>query len=168
MEVKEKDKVFVEYEGKLESGEVFDSSALHEGKPLEFITGVGRMIPGFDKAVIGMKKGDEKEISLKPEEAYGTPNPAYVQKVPRDKFPEEIKEGMQIGIQTPQGQIPAVIKKIEDSLVELDLNHPLAGKTLIFKIKLVDFEKGPFETENEHHNCSCDHNHSDKGHDCNC
>lgn len=168
MEVKEKDKVYVEYEGKLESGEIFDSTALHGGTPLEFVTGIGRMIPGFDKAVIGMKKGDEKEISLKPEEAYGMPNPSYVQKVPRDKFPEEIKEGMQIGIQTPQGQIPAIIKKVEENLVELDLNHPLAGKTLFFKIKLVDFKEGPFGVDEKGHSCSCDHDHSEEGHQCSC
>lgn len=175
MVVKEKDKVFVEYEGKLDSGDVFDSSALHGGKPLEFVVGIGRMIPGFDKAVVGMEKGDEKEISLKPEEAYGMPNADYVQKVPKDKFPEEIKEGMQIGIQTPQGQIPAVIKKIEENEVELDLNHPLAGKTLHFKIKLVDFEEGPFEAPetqhvhegNEHsheHDHSHDHSHEHEDH----
>jgi peptidylprolyl isomerase len=168
MVVKEKDKVYVEYEGKLESGEVFDSSELHGGKPLEFVTGIGRMIPGFDKAVIGMNKGDEKEISLKPEEAYGMPNPAYVQKVPRDKFPQEINEGMQIGIQTPQGQIPAVVKSIEESFVELDLNHPLAGKNLMFKIKLVDFEEGPFGIDEEGHDCSCGHDHSEEGHQCSC
>jgi FKBP-type peptidyl-prolyl cis-trans isomerase 2 len=167
MAVKEKDKVYVEYEGKLDSGEVFDSSALHGGKPLEFVTGIGKMIPGFDKAVIGMEKGDEKEISLKPEEAYGESNPAYVQKVPKDKFPEEIKEGMQIGIQTPNGQIPAVIKKIEENNVELDMNHPLAGKTLNFKIKLVNFEEGPFGEDKEGAPCSCGHDHSKDG-ECNC
>jgi peptidylprolyl isomerase len=177
MAVKEKDKVFVEYEGKLDSGEVFDSSALHGGKPLEFIAGIGRMISGFDKAVIGMEKGDEKEISLKPEEAYGEPNPAYVQKVPKGKFPEEIKEGMQIGIQTPNGQIPVVIKKIEENSVELDMNHPLAGKTLNFKIKLVDVQEGPFEVpqsqtyehshEHSHeHGCSCSEDEKKEG--CSC
>ncbi len=162
MVVKEKDKVFVEYEGKLDSGDVFDSSAAHGGKPLEFIAGAGMMIKGFDKAVIGMEKGEEKEITIKPEEAYGEPNPQYIQKVPKDKFPEEIKEGMQIGIQTPQGQIPAVINKIEEDSVELDLNHPLAGKTLNFKIKLVDIQEGPFDFKPQ------EHTHSHEGHDCNC
>jgi FKBP-type peptidyl-prolyl cis-trans isomerase 2 len=90
-----------------------------------------------------MDAGEEKEITLKPEEAYGELNPEYVQKVPKDKFPPEAKEGMMIGLPLSDGQqIPATIKEMGENEVTLDLNHPLAGKTLIFKIKVVSFEDG--------------------------
>ena len=142
MVIKKGDKIKVEYTGTLDDGKVFDSSKHGEhSHPLEFEVGSGQIIPGFDKAVVGMKKGEEKEIKLKPEEAYGMPNPKMVQKVPRDKFPaeKEPKPGMLIGLGTPDGkQIPAKIVEVNDKEITLDLNHPLAGKTLKFKIKIVE------------------------------
>ncbi|MCK5373322.1 MAG: FKBP-type peptidyl-prolyl cis-trans isomerase, partial [Candidatus Aenigmarchaeota archaeon] len=86
MPVKKGDKVKVEYTGTLEDGTVFDSSEKH-GEPLEFEVGAGQMIKGFDDAVVDMEKGDEKEITLKPADAYGDPNPQLIQKVPKDKLP---------------------------------------------------------------------------------
>lgn len=164
MAIKEKDKVHVEYEGRFENGEVFDSTAMHGGELLEFIPGTGMLVSGFEKAVIGMNEGEEKEVTLKPEEAYGESNPEYVQKLPKDKFPAEAKEGMQIGIPTPMGQIPATITKIGEDFVEIDMNHPMAGKTLIFKIKVVKAEDGPFEVPTHHHH----HHDHEEGHSCSC
>jgi len=136
--VKKGDKIRVEYEGKLESGEVFDASSKH-GKPLEFEAGSGVVVKGFDAAVIGMEVGEEKEVTLKPEDAYGMPDERAIQKVPADKFPKGAKEGMMIGVPLPNGQqIPAKIVKIDDKEVTIDMNHLLVGKTLIFKIKIVD------------------------------
>ena len=142
MQVKKGNTVKIEYEGSLEDGTVFDSSEKH-GKLLEFEAGSGKVIPGFDKAVIGMKKDEKKEIIIKPEEAYGMPDEKWIQKVPRDKIPkdQEPQVGMMIAIGLPNGQqMPAVIKEVTDKEVTLDINHPLAGKTLKFKIKLIDFE----------------------------
>lgn len=155
MIIEEKDKIKVEYEGSFENGDVFDSTSAHGGEPLEFIVGYGMLVPGFEKAVIGMKQDEEKEILLNPEEAYGQPKPEYIQKVPKDNFPPEAKEGMQIGIPTQFGHIPAVIKTIGEDFVELDMNHPLAGKNLKFKIKIVSVEKGPFDLPKHEHSCSC-------------
>ncbi|MBD3354976.1 peptidylprolyl isomerase [Candidatus Woesearchaeota archaeon] len=146
MSVKKGDKIKVEYTGKLENGQVFDTS---EGKqPLEFEVGAGKIIKGFDNAVIGMKKGEEKEITLKPEEAYGDPNPKLLQKIPREKLPEgkEPKQGMMLAMKTPDGrQVPVKIKEVSDKDITIDLNHPLAGKTLNFKIKVVDIGSGSEE-----------------------
>lgn len=139
MSAKKGDKVTVEYTGTLENGEVFDSSEKH-GKPLEFEVGSGQVIKGFDDAITGMKEGEEKEISLKPEEAYGDPRPELVKQVPRDQLPkeQEPKEGMVLLLTLPDGkQVPARITKVEEKEVAIDLNHPLAGKTLNFKLKLV-------------------------------
>jgi FKBP-type peptidyl-prolyl cis-trans isomerase 2 len=139
MALKKGDKVKVEYTGKLDDGTVFDSSEKH-GKPLEFEIGTGMIIPGFEKAVVEMKAGQEKEIKLKPEEGYGVPNPQLVKKIPREQLPkeQEPKEGMMLVLTLPNGhQVPSKIIKVDDKEVTLDLNHPLAGKNLNFKLKLV-------------------------------
>jgi len=141
MVVESGNKIKVEYEGRFESGEVFDASEKH-GQPLEFTAGKGMVVPGFDKAIIGMDIGEEKEITLQPEEAYGPRNPQAVQKVPKEKFPAGAKVGMQVGIPLPNGQnFPALITEMNEKEVTLDMNNPMAGKILIFKIKIVEIEK---------------------------
>ena len=139
MPVKKGDKVKVEYTGKLDDGTVFDTS---EGKaPLEFEVGSGKIIKGFDQAVIGMKKGEEKTIKLKPEQAYGNQNAQLLKKIPRDKLPKEPepKVGMMLGLNSPDGQqIPARITGVSEKHVTIDLNHPMAGKNLNFKIKVIE------------------------------
>jgi len=144
MVVKKGDKIKVDYEGSLEDGKVFDASSKH-GKPLEFEAGEGVVVKGFDEAVIGMSVGEEKTVTLKPEDAYGEPNEMAIQTVPKDKFPAEGKVGMMVGVPLPNGQqIPARITKINDKEVTLDMNHLLAGKTLIFKIKIVEIIQSSF------------------------
>lgn len=139
MPVENGNTVKVEYIGSLEDGTVFDSS---EGKePLEFKVGEGKVIKGFENAVLGMDKGQEKEATLQPAEAYGQPNPTLVKVVPRDQLPKEPepKEGMMLMLKSPEGQqFPAKITKVTDNEVSIDLNPPLAGKVLKFKIKVVD------------------------------
>lgn len=140
MPVKSGDKIKVEYTGTLEDGSVFDASEKH-GQPLEFEVGSGKVIKGFDQAVIGMEKEEEKEFTLKPTEAYGDHNPQLIKKLPADKLPKdkELKPGMLLVMGLPNGvQVPARIVEINDKEVTLDLNHPLAGKTLNFKIKVLD------------------------------
>ncbi len=140
-------KVKVEYTGSFENGEVFDASEKH-GQPLEFQIGAKMVVPGFEKAVTGMEEGEEKEFTLTPAEAYGDIRPELVQKVPKDKLPGEAKEGMIIGVGLPNGaQIPAKITQVGESEITIDLNHPLAGKTLKFKIKLVGVEKAEKKEE---------------------
>ncbi len=139
MPIKKGDKIKVDYTGTLDDGTVFDSS---EGKqPLEFEVGAGNIIKGFDSAVIGMEKGEEKEIKIPPAEAYGDSNPELIKKFPRDKLPsdKEPKQGMMLVLGTPDGKkIPAKIAEVNEKEVTLDLNHPLAGKALNFKIKIVE------------------------------
>ncbi len=145
MVVEKGDTVKVEYEGRFEDGEVFDSSK-REGKqhPIEFTVGSGQVVQGFDAAVIGMKEGEEKEVTIKPEDAYGAPKPELTQDVPRNLLPQDKdpEEGMKLVMQTPDGQQALVsITKVSKETVTLDMNHPLAGKTLIFKLKVVSVEK---------------------------
>lgn len=142
------DKVKVDYEGRLESGEVFDSSTRDgTSTPLEFEVGSGMVIKGFDEGVIGMKEGEEKEIVIEPKEAYGERDDARQQEIPKSSLPQEILDkglnpGMNLVVQNAQGQkMPVLIKEVKDDAIVLDLNHPLAGKKLIFKVKVKEIGK---------------------------
>ena len=141
MMIKKGDKIQVEYEGTFDTGEVFDSSSHGDhSHPLAFEVGSGQVIKGFDTAVLGMKKGQEKDITLKPEEAYGQRHPQAIQKIPRDRLPTEPEpqKGMMLTVGTPDGRkFPAKIIDATSHEVTLDMNHPLAGKTLHFHIKIV-------------------------------
>ncbi|UCE74032.1 MAG: peptidylprolyl isomerase [Methanomassiliicoccales archaeon] len=138
MPVKNGDKVKVEYKGILNDGTVFDSSDKC-GEPLEFEVGAGRIISGFENAILGMEKGEEKEFELQPKDAYGDYNPQLIQKVPRDKIPLKVVPGMMLEITLPDGQqMPVKVSEVTDEWISIDMNHPLAGKVLIFKIKILD------------------------------
>jgi len=140
MTLKQGTKVKVEYTGKLDDGTVFDSTEKH-GKPLEFEIGKKQIIPGFEKTVVEMKKGEEKEIKLEPSQAYGDRNPQLVKKIPKEQLPQgqEARKGMMLAIKLPnEQQLPARIIDVSDKDVTLDLNHPLAGKNLNFKVRLVE------------------------------
>ncbi len=150
MKVEKGNIVQVEYTGTLDNGDVFDASKNH-GKPLEFEVGSGQLIKGFDEAVIGMEKGEEKEIKLEPANAYGEVRQELFKKIPRDQLPkeQEPKVGMMLGMQLPTGQqVPVKITAVDEKEVTIDLNHPLAGKKLTFKIKVVGItEKKEEKTE---------------------
>jgi len=130
-------KVKIHYTGTLDDGTVFDSS---EGKePLEFEAGTGMVIKGFDDAVKDMKVDEEKDVHIPCKEAYGEYNPALTKEVQKKEFPPEIKEGMMVGMVLADGrQIPATIKEIRESTILVDVNHPMAGKNLNFKLKRVE------------------------------
>ena len=139
MPIKDGNKIKVEYTGTLEDKTVFDTSVGKE--PLEFVVGSGQLIAGFDTGVLGMEKGEEKEIKLQSADAYGEPNPQLIQKIPREKLPldQEPVPGMVIAVSFPNGQqMPAKIMDVDDKEITIDLNHPLAGKILNFKIKIIE------------------------------
>ncbi|MFH1849437.1 MAG: peptidylprolyl isomerase [archaeon] len=141
MAVEHGNKVQVEYMGTLDDGTVFDSSANH-GRPLEFEVGAGNVIAGFEEAVLGMEDGQEKDVVLPPEKAYGAYNPDLIKRMPRSQFPEnvELKTGLVLGISLQNGvKLPAKIVEVTGQEVVLDLNPPLAGKTLHFKIRLLQY-----------------------------
>ena len=129
-------KVKVHYTGTLSDGTVFDSS---EGKePLEFTIGENQVIAGFENGVKDMKLNEEKTIKIKSEDAYGEKNSQLIISVPRDKFPPEIEVGGTLILKGPNGErLPAVVKEVKNDVVVIDLNHPLAGKDLNFKVKVV-------------------------------
>ena len=144
MAIKKGDKIKVDYEGRFEDGTIFDSSSHGDhSHALEFTVGAGQVILGFDESVIGMKKNEEKEFKLKPEEGYGERREELKQMIPRNVLPknQEPKKGMGLIMNTPEGhQLPVKILDVDEKFITVDLNHPLAGKTLIFKIKIVSIE----------------------------
>jgi peptidylprolyl isomerase len=131
--------VKIHYTGKLENGEVFDSSEGHE--PLEFTIGKGQMIPGFEAAVIGMETGEAKKAAKIPaDQAYAYYEELVVE-IPRDQFPEYITPeiGQQLQAQQQDGQIMVVkVVDFNDTTVTLDGNHPLAGQDLYFDLEVVE------------------------------
>jgi len=139
MAIKKGDKVKVEYVGTLDDGTVFDDSAKH-GQPLEFEAGAGQVIPGFDDAVIGMSPGEEKSIHIPVEGAYGPHVEGLVKQIPRANLPkdQEPQVGMMMLLTLPDGQkFPAKVCAVDKESISIDLNHPLAGQALNFKIKIV-------------------------------
>ena len=151
--------VKVEYTGTFDDGTVFDSSTGH-GAPFEFRIGAGQVLPAFEKAMVGMKIGEEKAIKLSVSEAYGEYDPQSVRKVPKSQLPpgQEPKPGMILMVELPNGmQIPTKIVGVTNEFVSIDLNHPLAGKALNFKIKILAISDGKAaEKQHEHaHDCEC-------------
>lgn len=130
--------VNVHYRGRLEDGTVFDSSEGRE--PLEFTLGANQVIVGFEAAVRALSIGETSETTIPPEKAYGERKPDLIMQIPPNQFPPDMSPevGMQIGLQSPQGQaIPAMIVAVDRDAVTIDANSPLAGKTLIFELTLV-------------------------------
>jgi len=126
------DTVQIHYTGKLQDNSVFDKS---EGKPpLKFTVGAKQVIPGMDKAVTGMKVGESKTVTIPPEEAYGNYDEKMIFEVPTNKLPAGVKAGEKL--MNPHGQT-VTVKEIQGDKTLLDGNHFLAGKTLIFDIKLM-------------------------------
>jgi len=136
--------VEVHYVGTFEDGTEFDNSHTR-GATLDFEVGAGRMIKGFDQAVVGMTEGQTKTVSLTPDNAYGERVQEAIQTVPMAAFGPDFKFELGETIQGngPQGPFLAKIEAIEEAeqQVVLDMNHPLAGKTLNFEIQMVKIQE---------------------------
>ena len=132
--------VRVHYLGTLDDGTKFDSS-YDRNEPLEFISGAGMMIEGFDKAVVDMEVGQITDVHLEPAEAYGEFDPDAVFTVEIAKLPgsENVEAGQMVMLYDPYGR-PVRVKVAEktDTTVTFDANHELAGKALNFRIELVE------------------------------
>jgi peptidylprolyl isomerase len=168
--------VQVHYTGTLNDGQTFDSSEGRE--PLEFEIGSASVIPAFEETVKGMQIEDEKEIAITAKDAYGEYNNELIQTIQLEEIKKfmEPTEGSTIQVQLTNGQhAPALIKTVTDTNVELDFNHPLAGKDLSFKLKLIAINDSATQAAHSHEgegcgcgdNCgsedsSCENNCSDK------
>lgn len=128
--------ISVHYTLKNKEGEVLDSSG--DGEPLHFLEGSNQIIPGLEKAIKGLKKGEKKSVVVRPEEGYGHHDRRFVITVDRDKLPAgEIRVGdqFQVGPSPEESQV-VLVTAVTDKMVTLDGNHPLAGQDLYFDVEI--------------------------------
>jgi len=138
VQAKTGDIVKVHYTGRLQDGTVFDTSVGSE--PLEFTIGQGQLISGFEQAVIGMKVGESKTVTIPVDQAYGPRRDDMILVVEQDQLPEDLdpRVGMQLQMNQGDGEIMIVtITEVSETTVTIDANHPLAGQDLTFEIELV-------------------------------
>jgi len=142
MQAKDGSMVNVHYKGTLRDGTEFDNSHVR-GQTLSFQLGSGRMIRGFNDAVVGMTIGQTKKVTLSPLEAYGPRIPEAQQIVPREAFKnvDNFEIGAMVQGNGPGGTFLAKIIELQEESVVLDLNHPLAGEDLTFEIELVSIDE---------------------------
>ena len=137
LEVELGTKVTLHFALVLEDGDVIDSN--FETAPATFTVGDGNLLPGFESTLIGLENGDEREFTIPPEEAFGQHNPQNVQRVDRSNFDQqELEVGAMFSLQNGDGELPGVIIEFEDEEILVDFNHPLAGKNIIFQVKIMD------------------------------
>ncbi|PIN99613.1 peptidylprolyl isomerase [archaeon CG10_big_fil_rev_8_21_14_0_10_43_11] len=135
---KKGDTVAVHYTGKLDNGEIFDSS--RDREPLEFTLGSGQMIGGFDKAVEGMNVGEKKNITLEPSEAYGARDDTKILTFPKENLTAQLGVQPAKGMQLSANGMAVTIVDVSEKEVKIDFNHFLAGKKLAFEIELVSIK----------------------------
>jgi len=138
-------RVVLQYELRDESGDVVDSSREEGGEPIVYVHGYGMIVPGLDVGVIGMKVGDEKEVVVPPEAGFGEHDGGLAPGVDPADFPgpEEGKVGDGMVAESPEGEEAVMrVLEVKDDTVVVDANHPLAGKTLRYKVKVLELREG--------------------------
>ena len=130
--------VKLNYTGKFEDGTVFDTSIQEGREPLRTILGQGNLIPGFEKGLLGMNEGESKTINIEPVEGYGEYLDGLVTTVPPTQVPENVKVGDVLQSQSERGVMNVTVTEITEKGIQLDANHPLAGKKLVFDVEVVE------------------------------
>ncbi len=169
MAIQKDSHVTMEYTLTLESGEQIDQS--DPNQPLQFLCGYSQIIPGLEKELIGKNENDSFQVKVPSEEGYGAYQEELIQKIPLEQFPEkiELKVGMSFQTRSPQGfPITFVIKEVEKDSAVVDLNHPLAGKTLIFDVAIKGVREGTPEEIEAINNPSCGSDGSSCSSGCSC
>lgn len=136
--IQEGSTVAIEYTLSLEDGTKVDSNV--GGEALRFEQGAGQIIPGLDKELVGMEVSEAKQVTVAPEEGYGPVDPEAFRDIPVSELPEDAREpGTALMTKDAQGRTHRLrIHKVEGETATLDFNHPLAGKTLIFDVKVLE------------------------------
>tara|TARA_R110002126_G_scaffold110078_2_gene247126 strand:+ start:1710 stop:2147 length:438 start_codon:yes stop_codon:yes gene_type:complete len=125
---------------KLPNGDVVDTTL--DKQPATFKVGDGSLLPGFEQALFGLKAGDKRSFEIEPERGFGPGNPQNLQNISRDQFDEmELEEGLLVIFKDAAcGELPGVVKTIHETVVEVDFNHPLAGKIITFDVEIIDVQ----------------------------
>ena len=124
---------------KLENGQVIDSN--FAANPAKFVFGDGNIPEGFEMALSGLKPGDHLDLTIAPERGFGMHNPSNIQVMPRSQFKDmDLEPGLVVTFQEPGGEVPGVITEFSDERVTVDFNHPLAGKTILFEVEIIEVQ----------------------------
>jgi len=149
MKVSKNKVVLIAYTLTDKDGHTIDKS--DEKKPLAYIQGIGNIIPGLEKEMEGKTKGDKFTVTVKPVDAYGERRKDLLHEVDKTVFDgeEELKVGMRVNVQTPNGDMIAEVIDVSEDKFSLDLNHPLAGLELTFDVKVLNVREAS-EIELDH------------------
>jgi len=123
---------------KMADGTLVDST--FDGSPATFSVGDGNLLPGFEQVLMGLCAGDEKEFPISPEQGFGQRNPNNIQEIPKNSFADdiELEEGLMVSFaDAQQAELPGVVAEVNDDVVKVDFNHPLAGRDLIFEVRII-------------------------------
>lgn len=126
---------------KLHTGEEIDTTG---EAPAEFVVGDGNLLPGFEKAMFGLKAGESGSLNIRAADAFGDHNEDNVQKIRRDQFDAgmELSEGLVVSFADAQkAELPGVVSRVDDDYVEVDFNHPLAGRDIVFEVNILEVEQ---------------------------
>ncbi len=131
-------KVTLHFSLQLDDGSIVDATPGQQ--PASLVIGDGNLPPGFEQQLLGLIAGDERTVPIPPEKAFGMPNPNNIQCLPRGRFGNdvELEEGLVLSFtDAADGELPGVICRIDEQTVEVDFNHPLAGRHLVFNVRIV-------------------------------
>lgn len=134
-------RVTLHFSLQLENGDIVDST--FDKKPATFTVGDGSLLPGFERKLFGLQKGERRQFTVSPEDAFGQPNPNNVQHFKRSQFDPamELHKGLVISFaDAAKSELPGVISGFDNENVEVDFNHPLAGRTITFDVEIIDVE----------------------------
>ena len=130
--------ITMHFELSLDNGDCIDSN--FDASPVCFTLGDGNLLPGFEQAILGLRSGDEETVTVPAARAFGEHNPANIQKFPRYRFPADLAMecGLMINFADSAGNDqPGIIRSFDSSRVEVDFNHPLAGRDILFRVKVL-------------------------------
>ena len=139
--IEEGSKVTLHFSLKLDDGSVVDSTPSE--KPASLTIGDGNLPEGFEETLYGLASGEDRISRVPPEKAFGMPNPNNIQRIPMSSFTSEVelKEGLMMSFSdAANSELPGVVRAFDDKTVEVDFNHPLSGRHLIFEVKILDVQ----------------------------
>lgn len=132
-------RVTLHFELSLEDGQIVDSN--FSKAPASFVFGDGSLLPAFETALLGMSAGQEATYEMSPEQSFGVHNETNIQRMPRSQFSMALEEGMVVSFaDMSKNELPGVIAEIGEKEVMVDFNHPLAGRSLTFRVHIIDVE----------------------------
>lgn len=164
--------VTLDYELRDEEGDLIDASEAEDGEPIQYVHGYGMLVPGLEAALVGLREGDEREVVVPAEAGYGERDESLVMDLDRSDLPEgDLEVGDELVAESPDGhEIAMTVVEVQDATVVVDANHPLAGETLRYQVKVrevreatqeeIEHAAAELDEAHEHvHGPDCDHDH---------